>query len=77
MWVFDLLEDLNVVKLDVQELVDGFERAFDRYVVLQFDGDFVVDKGFEEARSDKYGVCCGLYSHLMGTYLKNSIAGYA
>ncbi len=49
MGVFQLFDDLNVIELDVQELVNRFEYAFDRDVVFELHGDFVVDEGFEEA----------------------------
>jgi hypothetical protein len=44
-----VLLDLDVVQLDVQELVDALEGASDADLVLELDGDFVVDQGFEEA----------------------------
>lgn len=49
MWILDLLDHLYVVELDVEELVDGLERAADGDVVLELDGDFVVDERLEEA----------------------------
>ena len=47
--VLDLLEHLDVVELDVEVLVDALEDAADLDVVLELDGDLVVDQGFEEA----------------------------
>jgi hypothetical protein len=47
--VLELLEDLDVVELDVEVLVDALEDAADLDVVLELDGDLVVDEGFEEA----------------------------
>lgn len=49
MRIFQLLQHLDIIQLDVQELVDGFEGAFDGDVVFELDGDLVVDEGFEEA----------------------------
>ena len=49
MRILHLIHDANVVKLDVEELVHRLERALDRDVVLQLDGDGVVDERFEEA----------------------------
>ena len=49
MRVLELLEDLDVVELDVEVLVDALEDAADLDVVLELDGDLVVDEGFEEA----------------------------
>lgn len=49
MRILHLLQHLDIIQLDVQELVDGFEGAFDGDVVFEFDGDLVVDEGFEEA----------------------------
>ena len=49
MRILHLLQHLDIIQLDVEELVDGFEGAFDGDVVFELDGDFVVDEGFEEA----------------------------
>ncbi len=49
MRIFNFLQHLNIIQLDVEELVDGFKGAFDGDVVFKLDGDFVVDEGFEEA----------------------------
>ena len=40
---------MDVLKLDVEELIDGFECPFNCDVVLEFDGDFVIHKSLEEA----------------------------
>ena len=50
MRVLDLLDDLDVVKLNVEKLVDGLEGAADGDVVLELNGHFMVDEGFKEAR---------------------------
>jgi hypothetical protein len=47
--IFDLLEHLDVVELDVEVLVDALEDAADLDVVFELDRDLVVDEGFEEA----------------------------
>lgn len=47
--VSQLLVDRDVVELDVEVLVDGFERARHLDVVLELDGDGLVDEGLEEA----------------------------
>lgn len=49
MRILDLVHHADVVKLDVQKLIDRLKRAADRYVVLELDSDGVVDEGFEEA----------------------------
>lgn len=48
MGVFQLLVDRDVVELDVEILVDGFQRARHLDVVLELDGDGLVDQGLEE-----------------------------
>lgn len=47
--VLDLLLDRDVVELDVEVLVDRLEGARDLDVVLELDGDGLVDQGLEEA----------------------------
>ena len=47
--VVELVQDLDVLKLYVEELIDGFEGPFDGDVVFEFHGNFVVHEGFEEA----------------------------
>lgn len=49
MWVLELLNDGDVVKLDVEELIDALECAAYRDVVLELDRDFVVNERLEEA----------------------------
>lgn len=48
-WVLELLNDGDVVKLDVEELIDALECAAYRDVVLELDRDFVVNERLEEA----------------------------
>lgn len=47
------VEDVDVVQLDVEVLVDGFEGAADADVVLELDGDDVVGEGFEETEQKR------------------------
>lgn len=49
MRVFQLLHDLYIIELDIKELVNGFKNAFDRDIVLELNGHFMVDEGLEEA----------------------------
>ena len=51
MGVLQLLHDLYVIELDIKELVNGFKDAFNRDIVLEFNGHFVVDEGLEEAKA--------------------------
>ena len=47
--VFQFLDDLDIVELDVEELIDRLERASDLNIVLQLDRHLVVDEGLEKA----------------------------
>lgn len=49
MRVFQLFKYGDVVELDVEELVDRFQRAGDGDVVFELHRDGVVDEGLEEA----------------------------
>lgn len=49
MGVLDLLHDLDVVELDVEILVDALEGALQLYIVLELNGDLMVDEGLEKA----------------------------
>lgn len=49
MWVLDLLHNFNVIKLDVQELVDRLEGASDGDVILELNSDLMIDEGLEKA----------------------------
>ena len=49
MGIFQLLDDLYLVELDVEVLVDALERAADLNIVFQLDRDLVVDERLEEA----------------------------
>lgn len=76
MRVLELLYHLNIVELDVQVLINRFQRAFDLNVVLELYGDFVVDQGLEEAVCEMRGQlsCNSFWLTLLGlTDLKKSI----
>jgi hypothetical protein len=45
----NLVHDGDVLQLDVEELVYGFQRTLDADVVFELNGYFVVDQGLEEA----------------------------
>ena len=49
MRVLELFHHGNVVQLDVQVLVHALQRALELNVVLELDGDLLVDERFEEA----------------------------
>lgn len=49
MRVFIQIQNVDIIQLNVQVLVDGFESAADANVVLEFDGHRLVGKGLEEA----------------------------
>ena len=53
MWVLQLLHDLYIIEFYIEELIDGFEGALDRYIVLEFNGHFMVDEGLEETKAYK------------------------
>jgi len=42
---------LRIIKLDIQILIDAFQRTADADFVLEFDGDFVLDERLEETMS--------------------------
>lgn len=44
-----LIRRLGIIQLDIEVLVYALEGAADADFVLELDGDFVVDEGFEEA----------------------------
>lgn len=49
MRVFIQIQNVDIIQLNVQVLVDGFESAADANVVLEFDGHRLVGKSLEEA----------------------------
>ena len=48
MRILQLLQHADIIELDVEELVHGFECAFDADVVFELDDDFLVHERFEE-----------------------------
>jgi hypothetical protein len=48
MRILFLFQDGDVVEFDVEELVDGFEDAFYRKIILEFHCDFLVHQCLEE-----------------------------
>lgn len=49
MRVLDQIQDFDVVKLDVEVLIDRLQDPADANVILELDGDSLVGEGFEEA----------------------------
>jgi len=48
MGVLFLFKDGYFVEFDVEELVNGFENAFDREIILEFHCNFLLYECFEE-----------------------------
>lgn len=46
-----LVYGLCVIQFDIQVLIHALQRAAYAHLVLELDGDFVVDEGFEETIS--------------------------
>jgi hypothetical protein len=51
MWIFHFLYNSDIIKLDIQVLVDALQGTADLDIILKLDRDFVVDQGFEETIS--------------------------
>lgn len=49
MWVLELFDNLDIVKLDVEILVHALEDALELDIVLELDRDLMVDEGLEKA----------------------------
>ena len=78
MRVFIQIEDVDIIKLDVEVLVDRFQSAADADVIFQLDGDGLVGESFEEAVERERLVSGHVYQVAKGssdqrTYLKNSM----
>jgi hypothetical protein len=71
--VFDFIDHGDVFQLDVQELIYAFQRSFDGDIVLELDGDFVVDQGLEKASQFMVSLGFQRASEIEG-YLKKSMA---
>lgn len=52
MRVLVLVQHLDIIELDIQVLVDGFQGTTYGNVVLELDGYGVVDEGFEEGEEE-------------------------
>lgn len=50
MRIFELLDDLDVIELDIEVLIYALENTLELDVVLELNGDLVVDESLEEAR---------------------------
>lgn len=57
MRVLELFDDGNFFQLDVEVLVDALEDAADLDVVLELDGDLMVDERLEETSGRNVSVC--------------------
>lgn len=67
MWVLKILHYRDIIELDVEILIHGFQGPPDLDVVLELDSDFMVDQRLEEAirkgetlareRHKRFGVC--------------------
>jgi hypothetical protein len=55
MWVLVQIEHVDIIELDVQVLVDGFEGTADADVVFELDGHGLVCEGLEEAEEEHGG----------------------
>ena len=73
MWVFDVLHDCDIVQLDVQVLIHALQCSSDGYVVLQFDGDLMIDERLEKAVADEISKVHCIIARRFQTYLKNSM----
>ena len=48
MWIFPFLHHLYIIELDIEVLIDRFQSSADLDIILELDGDFVIDQGLEE-----------------------------
>ena len=56
MRVLGLVRDADVIELDVEVLINGFEGAGDDDVIFQLDGEWLVEEGFEEGEEEHFWV---------------------
>ena len=49
MGIFQLFHHLYIIELNIEVLIDRFQGPADLNVVLELDGDFMVNQGLEEA----------------------------
>jgi hypothetical protein len=78
MRILNFLHHTDIVQLNVQILVDRLQRPADLDIILELDGDLVVNEGFEETARDVRSSCNkvevrGPELGMSMTYLKNSI----
>lgn len=64
--VLHLFHYLDIFQLDVEVLIHALEYAFKLYVVLELDGDLVVDQSLEEASNRGVSEPDILQPHRMG-----------
>lgn len=65
MWVFQFIDDLDIIEFDVEVLVDGFQGAPDEDVVFEFDGYGCREEGAEEGE-EEHCLFCGLLREVEG-----------
>ena len=53
MRVFNFVDDLDVVQLDVQELIDRFESSPNGDVILKLNGHLMVDESLEKTERNR------------------------
>lgn len=54
MRVLDKVQHFDIVQLDIQVLIDGFQDTPNADIVLEFDRDRLVSQGLEKAVSEVY-----------------------
>ena len=48
MRILQFFDHLDIIKLDIKKLVNGFEGSSNGDIVLQFDGNLMIHQGLEE-----------------------------
>jgi len=59
MWIFHLFYYGDIIQFDVEILVYRLQRSAYLDVVLELDGDFMVDQSLEEAYYYEVSLCLG------------------
>lgn len=49
MWVFQLIENSDIIEFDIQILIHALQSTANGDVIFEFNSDRVIHKGFEEA----------------------------
>ena len=81
MRIFQLFHNRNVVQLDIEILVHALERAPKLDIILQLNGDLLVNQGLEKAVNHVSLLLYSIYTKQglrrgrVLVYLKNSIVG--